>query len=230
MIGILKHRQINCPRLQTSSVWWRYNLNPECLKPMSISLTYLRYVSRKNTFANHVHWHRWHLIISITSLCLPINRTVDIYIQSVHFCQINGRWSCRNHLISGFPHGSHHKESACNVGDLGLIPGLVRSPGEGNGSGLVRSPGEGNGLSLQSCSLENSMDYIITKSGTWLSDFHFHVHSYLLGIAESQAKAYTWRDAEEVFQSSCTNLHSYKKYMRVLVVLHLQPGFALPVF
>ena len=32
------------------------------------------------------------------------------------------------------PGGSDHKESACNVGDLGLIPGLERSLREGNGS------------------------------------------------------------------------------------------------
>ena len=32
----------------------------------------------------------------------------------------------------GFPGGSDNKESACNEGDLGLIPGLGRSPGEGN--------------------------------------------------------------------------------------------------
>ena len=32
----------------------------------------------------------------------------------------------------GFPGGSAGKESACNVGELGLIPGLGRSPGEGN--------------------------------------------------------------------------------------------------
>ena len=32
-----------------------------------------------------------------------------------------------------FPYGSAGKESACNVGDLGLIPGLGRSPGEGKG-------------------------------------------------------------------------------------------------
>ena len=31
----------------------------------------------------------------------------------------------------GFPCGSADKESTCNVGDLGLIPGLERSPGEG---------------------------------------------------------------------------------------------------
>ena len=33
----------------------------------------------------------------------------------------------------GFPGGSDDKESACNAGDLGLIPGSGRSPGEGNG-------------------------------------------------------------------------------------------------
>ena len=37
------------------------------------------------------------------------------------------------HLTKGFPGGSDGKESACNVGDLGSIPGLGRSPSEGNG-------------------------------------------------------------------------------------------------
>ena len=36
-------------------------------------------------------------------------------------------------IIQGFPGGSDGKESACNVGDLGSIPGLGRSPGEGKG-------------------------------------------------------------------------------------------------
>ena len=36
-------------------------------------------------------------------------------------------------------HGSEGKESACNAGDLGLIPGLGRSPGEGNGYPLQYS-------------------------------------------------------------------------------------------
>jgi len=41
--------------------------------------------------------------------------------------------------IMGFPGGSDGKESACNVGDLGLIPGLGRSPrgGQGNSSILA---------------------------------------------------------------------------------------------
>ena len=36
-------------------------------------------------------------------------------------------------MLWGFPGGSAGKESALNVGDLGSIPGLGRSPGEGNG-------------------------------------------------------------------------------------------------
>ena len=39
----------------------------------------------------------------------------------------------------GFPGGSEGKESACNVGDLGSIHGLRRSPGEGNGNPLQYS-------------------------------------------------------------------------------------------
>ena len=61
------------------------------------------------------------------------------------------------------PSGSDGKESACNAGDLGLIPGLGKSPGKGRG------------YSLQHSGLENSMDYIvhaIAQSGTRLSDFH----------------------------------------------------------
>ena len=39
----------------------------------------------------------------------------------------------------GFPGGSDGNESSCNVGDLGLIPGLGRSPGEGHGNPLQNS-------------------------------------------------------------------------------------------
>ena len=56
------------------------------------------------------------------------------------------------------------KESACNVGDLGSIPGLGRSPGEGKS------------YPLQYSVLENSTDYIVhgvTKSWTGLSNFHY---------------------------------------------------------
>ena len=41
--------------------------------------------------------------------------------------------------LAGFPGGSDGKESACNAGDLGSIPGLGRSSGEGNGNPLQYS-------------------------------------------------------------------------------------------
>ena len=66
----------------------------------------------------------------------------------------------------GFPSGSDGKESACNVEDLGSIPGLGRSPGGGHGN------------PLQYSCLENPMDrgawwataHGVTKSHTRLSD------------------------------------------------------------
>ena len=65
----------------------------------------------------------------------------------------------------GFPGASHGKEPTCNVGDPDSVPGLGRSPGEGNGN------------PLQYSCLENSMDrgawqatvHRVAKSGTGLS-------------------------------------------------------------
>ena len=68
-----------------------------------------------------------------------------------------GRWL-------GFVCSSAGKESACNVGDLGSIPGLGRSPGKGKG------------YPLQYSGLENFVDYIVhgvAKNQTQLNDFHF---------------------------------------------------------
>ena len=62
----------------------------------------------------------------------------------------------------GFPGGSAGKESTCNAGDLGLIPGLGRSPGGGHCN------------SLQNSCLENLMD-----RGAWWAVVH--------GVTESQA-------------------------------------------
>ena len=64
-------------------------------------------------------------------------------------------------LLLGFPGGSEVKVSACNAGDLGLIPGLGRSPGEGNS------------YPLQYSCLENPMD-----GGAWWTTVH--------GVAKSR--------------------------------------------
>ena len=78
--------------------------------------------------------------------------TVNIDVKVLMPCVIIGRVS------------SVGKASACNAGDLGSIPGLGRSPGEGIG------------YTLQYSGLENSMDCMvhgIAKSWTRLSNFQF---------------------------------------------------------
>ena len=82
---------------------------------------------------------------------------------------INNQWIIKNTTSEkcGLPLGSDGKESACNTGDPGSIPGLGRSPGEGNSN------------PLQYPCLENPMDrgswqatvHGVAKSQTWLSDF-----------------------------------------------------------
>ena len=62
-----------------------------------------------------------------------------------------------------FPGGSDGKASACNAGDLGLTPGLGRSPGEGNGN------------PLQYSCLENPTD-----GGAWQAVVH--------GVAKSRTR------------------------------------------
>ena len=74
------------------------------------------------------------------------------------------------------PGGSDGKESACNAGDLGLIPGLGRSLGRGNS------------YPLQYSGLENSMDHGVAKSQTRLRDFHFT--SILIPVCASSSLAF----------------------------------------
>ena len=69
--------------------------------------------------------------------------------------------------VWGFPGGSEVKASACNVGDLGSIRGLGRSPGEGNGNPLQYSclvnPTDGGAWWATA--------HGVAKSRTRLSDF-----------------------------------------------------------
>ena len=80
----------------------------------------------------------------------------------------------RSHQIMGFPGGSEVKASACNAGDLGSIPGLGRSPGEGNGN------------PLQYSCLENPMDRGLVsysprgrKGSDMTERLHFHFHQII---------------------------------------------------
>ena len=90
----------------------------------------------------------------------------------------------------GFPACSEVKASAYNVGDLGSIPGLRRSPGEGNGN------------PLQYSCLENPMDggawwaavYGVAKSQTRLSNFTFTFHFHALEKEmATHCSVFAWR-------------------------------------
>ena len=78
----------------------------------------------------------------------------------------------------GFPGGSDGKESACNAGDLGLIPGLRRSPGGRHGN------------PLQYSCLENPMDraawraiiHGVAKSWTRLKQLSTHTCTHMLTL------------------------------------------------
>ena len=82
-------------------------------------------------------------------------------------------------FIRGFLGGSAGKESACNAGDLGLIPELGRSPGEGKG------------YPLQYSGLENSMDSIVygvaeSDTNEWLSLSLCLLGPFLLHLSPSE--------------------------------------------
>ena len=104
------------------------------------------------------------------SVCLPVvkggskwvrhiqqSRELDLQTGSGHSFGNLRNWDPARKLTRGFPGGSDGKESACNAGDLGSVPGLGRSPGEGKGH------------TLQYSGLENSMDWTVhevTESDT----------------------------------------------------------------
>ena len=99
-------------------------------------------------------------------------------IQETQFDSSVGKIPWRRHRLPtpvflGFPCGSAGKESTGSAGDLGSIPGLGGSPGEGKG------------YSLQYSGLENSMDcivYGVTKSQTQLSNLHSYKDLYKIFI------------------------------------------------
>ena len=92
----------------------------------------------------------------IQQMCLTLHSQMN----STQNEEINNIY--RYHNVD-FPGGSDNKESACNVGDPGSIPGSEKSPGEGNN------------YPLQYSCLENSRD-----RGNWLATDH--------GVAESRTR------------------------------------------
>ena len=104
-----------------------------------------------------------------------------VYWKLVHLSSKRIRNKLPTPVFLGFPCGSAGKESTCNAGDLGSIPALGRSPGEGKG------------YPFQYSGLENSMHCIVhgvAKSQTWLSDFHSLTHCDFAATGLCHGKIY----------------------------------------
>ena len=97
-------------------------------------------ISFWDSYSSFHHWKLFHMgsCVLLTSLHLLI-----IFKAFHYFLTLQDDL----HHLADFPCGSSGKESACNVEDLGSIPGLERSPGKGKG------------YPLQFSGLENSMHY-----------------------------------------------------------------------
>ena len=115
-------------------------------------------IARRNI--NNLRYTGLPLWLSWWRICLQCRRPqFDSWTKTI--CWRRDRLSTP--VFLSFPGGSVGEESAYQAGDLDLIPGLGRSPGEGKG------------YLLQYSGLENSMDSIfhgVTKNQTWLRDFH----------------------------------------------------------
>ena len=83
-------------------------------------------------------------------------------------------------VLHGFLGGSESKESACNAGDLGSIPGTGKSPGERNDNPLQYSW-------MENCMERGATVHAVAKSWTWLSDWHTHTHAH----AHTHVRAHT---------------------------------------
>ena len=109
------------------------------------------------------------LSVSVSFICSFISSTDIYWLRILGTRDVVMNKTGKILFSSGVSAG---KESACNAGDLGSIPGLGRSPGEGNGNPLQHS-----------C-LENLMDgeawwatvHGVAKSRTGPSDFTFTFH------------------------------------------------------
>ena len=126
---------------------------------------YSEWHPKQRSFSPHGAWNLawWHLELFLFSSVEALQKGPKSYPSGFY-------GGC-------FPGGSEDKASPCNAGDWGSIPGLGRSPGEGNGN------------PLQYSCLENPMDrgawwatvHGVAKNQTWLSDFtFFHFHSIVM--------------------------------------------------
>ena len=106
--------------------------------PHSISFQLQREVLSESLIGKLLWLHSsncsWSVAKSCPTLCHPMDCSMPGFPVLHHFPEL-----AQTHVHWSFPGGSVSKESTCNVGDLGLILRLGRSPGEGHGNPLQYS-------------------------------------------------------------------------------------------
>ena len=155
----VKASHLGWPLSSSSSTYLAKWLESPPLVMLLLWIAWMSYIFRLRT-------EMWKLSIWASLISQLVKNPPSMWETPVQFLDWEEPWRRDRPPtpILGFPPVSAGKESACNVGDLGSIPGLGKIPREGKG------------YPLQYSGLENSMDCLIhgvTKSQTLLNDFHF---------------------------------------------------------
>ena len=123
-----------------------------------------------HVYISIIYLFECYIVISWASLIVQLVKSLPamqgIPVQFLGWEDLLEKGQGTHSSILGLPLWPAGKEPTCNVGDLGSIPRLGKSPGEGKDYPLHYS------------GLENSLDWRVhgvTKSQTQLRDFHFHV-------------------------------------------------------
>ena len=114
----------------------------------------------------------------------------------IPFYRIKKKTKLRPTLEKGFPGDTSGKEPTCNSGDPGSIPGLGKSPGEGNG------------YPLQYSRLENSMD-----RGAWqamVASLVAQLVRNLPAMQETQVQSLCWEDPLEKGMATHSNILAWE--------------------
>ena len=141
---------------------------------------------------------------SFSCLLIHMHIFVQVALHNIYFST--------NYFFLGFPGGSAGKESTCSAGDLGSIPGLGRSPGEGNC------------YSLQYSGLENSMDLYspwgLRVRHDWVIFTHSLTNSFFL-IISGRALHFSLCKSISLFSTTFLGFILYLLTFKATCITHL---------